>query len=184
MSAGAIIGALRVNLGLDSAQFQTGAVQAKKSSDILFSGINSAALRAAKSLAGLATGVLSGAFLNSAINESVKFETSMFKMQAVITATNGVAGRSADELREMARQVAWSTLESTEGVMEAQRTLLTFRKVQGDVFDRTIKAAADMSAALGGDLNSATMQLGKALENPTEGMSALSRSGTVFTAAQ
>jgi hypothetical protein len=56
--------------------------------------------------------------------------------------------------------------------------------VQGDVFDRTIKAAADMSAALGGDLNSATMQLAKALENPTEGLGALSRSGTVFTQSQ
>jgi hypothetical protein len=136
-------------------------------------------------VAGAVGGALMAAFsARSVIDEAQKFETATLRMEAIIRATGGVAGRSADQLREQARSIAWSTLESTEGIMKAQQTLLTFRNVQGDVFDRTIKAAADMSAALGGDLNSATMQLAKALENPTEGLSALSRSGTVFTAAQ
>jgi hypothetical protein len=136
-------------------------------------------------VAGAVGGALLAAFsARGVIDEAQKFETATLRMEAIIRATNGVAGRSAEQLREQARDIAWSTLESTEGIMKAQQTLLTFRNVQGDVFDRTIKAAADMSAALGGDLNSATMQLAKALENPTEGLSALSRSGTVFTAAQ
>lgn len=125
-----------------------------------------------------------GMGLAASIREAEKFETTMFRIDAVIKATGGAAGRSADQLREQARELARSTLESTEGVLQAQQTLLTFRNVQGDVFDRAIVAAADMTAALGGDLNSATMQLAKALENPLEGISALSRSGTVFTSAQ
>jgi hypothetical protein len=145
-------------------------------------------MRVAAGAAGVLVGSLgtlaSGAFFASAVREAQTFETTMLRIDQVIRATGGVAGRSADQLREQARALALSTLESTEGVLQAQQTLLTFRNVQGDVFDRTIKAAADMSAALGGDLNSATMQLAKALENPTEGLSALSRSGTVFTKAQ
>jgi hypothetical protein len=136
-------------------------------------------------VAGAVGGALLAAFsARGVVDEALKFETATLRMEAIIRATNGVAGRSAEQLREQARAIAWSTLESTEGIMRAQQTLLTFRNVQGDVFDRTIKAAADMSAALGGDLNSATMQLAKALENPTQGISALTESGTVFTQAQ
>jgi hypothetical protein len=149
------------------------------------SGSSATALRAIKSFAiGAAAALAPAAIFGGALQEAVKFETEMFKIQQVIKATNGVAGRSADQLREQARELARATLESTEGVLAAQRTLLTFRNVQGEIFDRTIKAAADMSAALGGDLNSATMQLAKALENPVTGLTALTRSGTVFTEEQ
>ncbi len=163
-----------------------GATGDKTSSQMAsFGGVTTKAMGAVAIAATAAFGAIAaGLSFSNAISEARDFETTMFKIEAVIKATGGVAGRSADNLREQARQIAFSTLESTEGVLRAQQTLLTFRNVQGDIFDRTIKAAADMSAALGGDLNSATMQLAKALENPTEGLSALSRSGTVFTAAQ
>jgi hypothetical protein len=146
--------------------------------------LQSALAGLARAAAPLAAGLAAAFSIGGALREAEKFETTMFRVQAVINATGGVAGRSADQLREQARQLAWSTLESTEGVLRAQQTLLTFRNVQGEIFDRAIVAAADMSAALGGDLNSATMQLAKALENPVQGLTALTRSGTVFTEAQ
>ena len=147
-------------------------------------GISAGFKRMVPAITGALAALGAGVGIAAAIREAEKFQTTMFRVEAVIKATGGAAGRSADQLREQARQLALSTLESTEGVLQAQQTLLTFRKVQGDVFDRAIIAAADMTAALGGDLNSATLQLAKALENPLEGISALSRSGTVFTAAQ
>lgn len=152
----------------------------EKSSDKLQKGLR----RLAGVVAPLVATFASGALFTSAVAEAQKFETSMFRVEAIIRATNGVAQRSADDLREQARQIAFSTLESTEGILRAQQTLLTFRNVQGDVFDRTIRAATDMTAALGGDLNSATLQLAKALEDPVTGMTALTRSGTVFTTEQ
>lgn len=141
-------------------------------------------LMAKAAAAAAAAMVAVGAGIVSAVREAEKFQTTMFRVEAVIKATGGAAGRSADQLREQARQIALGTLESTEGVLRAQQTLLTFRKVQGDVFDRAIVAAADMTAALGGDLNSNAVMLGKALEDPITGMSALTRTGTVFTDAQ
>lgn len=143
------------------------------------------ALAAVKRMAiGFAAALGPGVLFSTSISEALKFETTMFRVEQIIRATGGVAGRSADQLREQARSIARATLESTEGVLQAQQTLLTFRRIQGDTFDRTIRAAADMAAALGGDLNSATMQLAKALENPTTGLTALTRSGTVFTESQ
>lgn len=153
-----------------------------------FDGIGKAADRVSgilrRTLIGLAASLGSGALFTAAMREAEQFETTMFRIDAIIKATGGAAGRSADQLREQAREIARGTLESTEGVLRAQQTLLTFRKVQGQVFDDTIAAAADMAAALGTDMNSAVMQLGKALEDPVRGMTALSRSGTVFTEAQ
>ena len=136
--------------------------------------------------AAVALGATVGAAFSfsAVISEAEKFETAMFRINAIIRATGGAAGKSADQLREQARQIALSTLESTEGVLAAQQTLLTFRKVQGEVFDRALMAAVDLSAAMGTDLRSSVLQIAKALENPTEGLSALSRSGTVFTKQQ
>lgn len=134
-------------------------------------------------------GVLGGAagivgMLRASAAEGQKFDTAMRRLQGVLTATGGVAGRTATQLRAQAQELARATLASTEGILQAQTTLLSFRQISGDVFDATIKAALDLSEAMGTDLNSATLQLAKALENPTEGLSALTRSGTVFTAAQ
>ncbi|HEX72457.1 MAG TPA: hypothetical protein ENN65_03985, partial [Candidatus Hydrogenedentes bacterium] len=150
----------------------------------IFSGV-AGTLKSVAGLAAAAGAALGTAFsLSGAVSEARDFETSMFRIDAIIRATGGAAGKSAEQLREQARQIAFSTLESTKGVMQAQQTLLTFRKIQGDVFDRTLHAAADMTAALGGDLNSATIQLARALEDPAEGLNSLSRSLKIFTPEQ
>lgn len=122
--------------------------------------------------------------IRGSIKEAEKFETLMLKTEAVIKATGGAAGRTATQLRKFARDLALNTLESTDGILEAQQRLLTFRKVSGDVFDRTIRASADLSAAMGQSLSGTVIQLGRALEDPVRGLTALTRSGTVFTEAQ
>ena len=150
--------------------------------------VEKASTRAVSAVKAFAVGLASiatvSAVFSRAVAESQKFETTMFRIGAVIKATGGVAGRTADDLRSFARELAMNTLESTEGVLEAQQRLLTFRKVTGDVFDRTIRVAADLSAVLGQNMSSSAIQLGRALEDPEKGLSALTRSGTVFTDQQ
>jgi len=62
--------------------------------------------------------------------------------------------------------------------------LATFRSVSGDTFTRALRLAQDLSAVFGQDLRSSATQLGKALEEPVEGISALRRVGVSFTASQ
>ena len=146
-------------------------------------GFNKAAMAAAALGAAAVVAVGSLAF-RGAIREAEQLERNMLRTNAIITATGGAAGKTAKQLHEQARALALTTLASTEGVMKAQQTLLTFRNIRGQVFDDAIKGAMDLAAAMGTDLNSATLQLAKALEDPVKGMSALTRSGTVFTDAQ
>jgi hypothetical protein len=46
-----------------------------------------------------------------------------------------------------------------------------------DVFTQTTKIAADMAARMGGDASGAAIQLGKALNDPVKGITALTRVG-------
>jgi len=77
-----------------------------------------------------------------------------------------------------------------EAIMAAQAQLATFGKVSdatartAGIFDRATSAAADLAAAGFGSLDSNAVQLGKALQDPTKGLTALARSGVTFTDQQ
>ncbi len=112
------------------------------------------------------------------------FETQQLRLSAVLKATDGSAGRTSAELEKLAQVVGMDTLASTSGVRDAIAQLLTFRSVAGDTFERTIKLSQDLAAVGFGNLSSSAVQLGKALEDPATGLSALKRVGVSFTQAQ
>jgi phage-related minor tail protein len=53
-----------------------------------------------------------------------------------------------------------------------------------DIFDQATGIITDMSVALGQDTSSSAIQLGKALNDPIKGVTALQRVGVSFTASQ
>jgi uncharacterized protein YjgD (DUF1641 family) len=75
-------------------------------------------------------------------------------------------------------------------IKATQAKLLTFRNLtrtageMGGTFDRATKAAIDMAAAGFGSAESNATQLGKALNDPIKGITALNRAGIQFTADQ
>jgi hypothetical protein len=138
----------------------------------------------AAAAAGTLLGAALGAGLAASIREAEQFERLGLRTEAVIRATGGAAGLSAQQIREMSQELARGTLASTEGVEAASQKLLTFRTVAGDTFGRTLRAAQDLAAVGFGTLDSAIVQLGKALENPIAGVSALAEVGVSFSAAQ
>jgi len=123
-------------------------------------------------------------FMASAIKEFDQLNVLNQKTAALIKATGSAAGLTAGQLNEMAESVALNTLASVEGIKEAQNVLLTFKGISGDAFSQAIVLSQDMAAVMGGDAKTAALQLGKALESPTTGITALKRSGVSFSAAQ
>lgn len=77
-----------------------------------------------------------------------------------------------------------------ELIQEGQNLLLTFGNIRNevgagnDIFDRATQAMVNMSVAFGTDASGAAIQLGKALNDPIVGITALTRSGVSFTEAQ
>lgn len=123
-----------------------------------------------------------------AISDSIKAfeaqELAEAKLSAVLKSTSYAAGVTAEQLKSLASEMQQTTRFGDEMVINAESILLTFRHISGDVFPRTIRAAADLAETMGIDLQSAVLQLGKALDDPTIGLTALRRSGVSFTESQ
>lgn len=106
------------------------------------------------------------------------------QLEAAIRSTGNASGFTADQLKAQASALQELTLFGDETTISAQALLLTFKEIEGDTFPRTIRAAQDLATAMGTDLNNATLQVGKALNDPIQGLTALRRSGIQFTDAQ
>ena len=105
------------------------------------------------------------------------------KLEQVVRATGGAAGYTADQLKRMSSEMQDNTTYGDEVVQQAQAMLLTFKNISGDVFPRAMESIADMGEMFG-SLDSSAVQLGKALNNPILGVSALSEVGIQFTEQQ
>ena len=99
-------------------------------------------------------------------------------------------GTAAAAAEKYAGKLSAQTGVDDELIMKGQAVLATFHSVSGEagrtagIFDRATAAGADLAAAGFGSIESNAVQLGKALEDPTKGMTALAKSGVTFTDAQ
>jgi len=110
-----------------------------------------------------------------------RWESQQLKTEALIKSTGSAAGYTAFQLEELARSNALNTLGDVDGARAAINVLQTFKTVQGESFQKAIELSHDLAAVMGGDAKSAALQLGKALEDPTTGLTALKRSGVSFS---
>lgn len=142
--------------------------------------------RAGKAAA--AIGVAMAAAVASIVAVSVKAAAEMEKVdkqtEAVIKSTGGVAGKTVAQIEELSKALSKVSGIDDEVIQAGENILLTFTKIQDVNFDAATQAALDMSVALGQDMNSAAIMLGKALNDPIAGISSLSRSGVQFTEQQ
>lgn len=106
------------------------------------------------------------------------------QLAAVLKSTGGVAGQTQEQLNAMADGLQQVSTFSAGNITEMQSLLLTFTKIQGDVFPKAQQAVLDMAQALGTDLKSQALQLGKALNDPIKGITALGRAGVQFSEEQ
>jgi hypothetical protein len=96
----------------------------------------------------------------------------------------------ADRLVDLAKKTALNTGVDQNAIKLTQAKLLTFKELaqtadtMGGAFDRATMAAVDMAAAGFGEAESNAVQLGKALNDPIKGITALTRSGITFTAQE
>ena len=107
------------------------------------------------------------------------------QVEAGLISTGQAAGFTSKELQKMASDLQAKTLFGDEVILkDATAQLLTFTNISGEQFARTQKAALNLATRLDGDLKSASIQLGKALNDPIANLSALSRSGIQFSKDQ
>ncbi len=107
------------------------------------------------------------------------------QVEAGLKSTGASVGFTSKQLQKMASDLQSKTLFGDEEILkDATAQLLTFTNIAGDQFSRTQNVALDLATRLDGDLKSASIQLGKALNDPIANLSALSRSGIQFSQDQ
>lgn len=183
------VASLQAVLGLDNKQFNEGLKQAGGK-------LNSFASDFAKGF-GMGLGISAfdlGAKAVSALGQTITGSIGAAReaiavnkqLEAVLKSTGGAAGLTADELRGVADRLSQITNFDDDAILGAENLLLTFTKIKGtdDIFQNATVAILNMSAAMGQDLKSSAIQVGKALNDPVKGIGALSRVGVSFTEQQ
>lgn len=127
---------------------------------------------------------LAGAATYAFFKASAEAEKVQAQLNAALISTNSVSGQTIQSLNEHAAALQRLTTYDDEAIGSAQSLLLTFTKIGGETFPQATSAVLDLATRMGGDLQGAALQLGKALNMPVQGISALSRAGIQFSETQ
>jgi phage-related protein len=150
----------------------------------LGTGLKVAAVGAGAAVVGL------GYALKRGIDDFNESQQVAAQLQAVLKSTGGAANVTAKHVNNLAQSLSTMSGVDDEAIGKSENLLLTFRNIRNeagkgnDIFDQATKSTLDLSVAMGEDLHSASLQVGKALNDPVKGLTALKRVGVQFTDAQ
>ena len=128
--------------------------------------------------------VAAGVAVTKFAKAGAQAESQFLKLEALLKATGNAAKQTGTDIEAMAREIGIGTLASVQGARDAAGVLLTFKSISGSTFKETLKLTQDLAAVGFGSMKTAALQLGKALEDPETGLSALRRVGVSFTEQQ
>jgi len=196
---GGLIAKAVVQLELETGKYQA---ELKGAQAQTVSGANTMGASVSK-FGGLAQTAMLGAaagavaFGASSVKAFIDAQKVMAQTEAVLKSTGGAAHVTADDVVVLAETLRDLSGVDDEVIQASENLLLTFRDIRNeagagnDIFSQTEKAILDMATAMNEgavpsmeDLHSTTIQVGKALNNPIQGMTALRRVGVSFTEAQ
>lgn len=147
-------------------------------------------------LAGVSVGFEAIDFLKETVKEAGNANKAMRQTNAVIKSTHDAAHVGAQGIKELSESLGKKTAIDRATIQSGENVLLTFTNVKNGaaennkIFDMASAAALDMASAMNhgavdaGNLQQTNIQLGKALNDPVKGITALTRVGVTFTAKQ
>lgn len=123
-------------------------------------------------------------------DELVDSQRVMKQTQAVIKSTGGEANVTAEHVDTLSQSLLQLSGVDDETIASGENMLLTFRNIHNevgkgnDIFDQATKATLDLSVAMGKDMQSSAILVGKALNDPVKGMTSLRRVGVSLSTQQ
>lgn len=106
------------------------------------------------------------------------------QLGAVLKSTGSAAGVTQQQALLLGAQLQDLTGITRANIVGGEAMLLTFTNIGKETFPRATKAAVDLSVAMKQDMKSSSIQLGKALNDPIKGITALTRVGVTFSQTQ
>lgn len=182
-----VIGALRVVLGADTAAFEKGLDGAQRT----LNRFNRDMQKMSAKFTGIGQTLTLGltvpiaAFGAASVQAAQQSADAFAQVEASLKSMGNASGKTAAELQVAAKAIQdIAAIDDDDILRKVTANLLTFSKVSGATFDRAQVAIVDLSVKLGKDLQEATIMVGKALQNPIRGVTALRKAGVELDDSQ
>lgn len=133
-------------------------------------------------------GLAVGAPLLMTVRAAEDARAEIAKLEQGFRTMGDTSGKMAQKAQDFASALMMEIAIDDEQIMAVQGKMATFEKVikntagTAEIFERSTRAAFDLEAAGFGDAMSNATQLGKALQEPLKGMTALRKAGTLTSA--
>lgn len=137
-----------------------------------------------RTLAGVLGSIGVSTLIGSIVRNTAQAEQELAQLRAVLLSTGEAAGFNAQQLTKMAEDAARASTFSSGEIVQAQTRLLSYTNIVGKVFPQALQAAIDQSARLGISITQSAEIIGRALDNPSKNLDALSKQGFKFTNEQ
>jgi len=130
------------------------------------------------------------ALIGKSLQDAAESQKVFAQTEAVLKSMGTTANGTAKDIQGLASSLQKSTAFNDEAILSGANLLLTFKNIQNqagennDIFDQTVQATLDVARAMGTDASGEAIRLGKALNDPVKGISALTRVGIQFTDQQ
>lgn len=139
-------------------------------------------------LAALGVGAAIGSIFKTGLDEAKDASEGQAQLEAGLKSTGNAANTTVDDMEELASSIQGYSGQTDDSIVKSEQLLLTFTNIRNNgpdkIFDLATQASADMAAKMGGDASSNAIILGKALNDPVAGISALTRVGVTFSQGQ
>lgn len=122
--------------------------------------------------------------LGYSAKQAADAEKVIAQTNATIASTGGAAGISALGLAQYATALSRLIPVDDEAIQSAGNLLLTFTQIRGPIFKDALKAVLDLSFGMKQDLSASAVQVGKALQDPVAGVTALQLIGVRLSSTQ
>lgn len=125
--------------------------------------------------------------INALTKEAIEAEQGLSKVEQTISSTRGAAGLTAIELKLMAESLEEIlNIDADEIMNNVTNPLLTFTNITRTNFPLAQMAILNLNRSLGSEdgLKGTSIQVGKALNDPINGITALKRVGVSFSQGQ
>jgi len=140
-------------------------------------------------IAGAAVGTFGAAIAFSA-RSLARIQKINIQTTSVLKSTGTTANGTAKDIENLAGSLEALTATEAETIQEGANLLLTFKNIQNqagagnDIFNQTTAAMVGVARAMRTSASGEAIRLGKALNDPVKGISALTRVGITFTEQQ
>jgi hypothetical protein len=158
--------------------------QAARVADTRAKKIQSSMRGIGRAVAGAIGFISVGLLVRKIVEATREQEKAIGQLNAVLKSTGSVAGYTSKQLQDMAGAFQKTTTFADEAVLSMEALLLTFTQIRGEEFGLATEAVLNLATALNKDLQTAAIQVGKALNSPVLGISQLARVGIRLSDAQ